>query len=323
MCIHTRVYTCVCYTCTCIQDHILPSSFFSVRFLPADFLSLSLFLAFSQVVNVGPVYRSVPGDTLMTVAGTCLYVYTYPDDCCWYTFVCVYIPWWLLLVRVCTCIHIRMVVCIFMYVCRAYLSLWVCTHARVYVCVCACIQIYTHIHTYTHTRTHTHTHTHLYTYKRTHIHAQAHIHTHTHIHTFTHSHIHTHAHACTHTHTHTHTHAHTHINIQTARFRTTIKSLLLLNPDVAIAAALPVQQDLCLIPCAAWIHTHTLKSTRAHMYMQIAYVYAYYVYICICSYVWYICLYFLRKRLVTSTCSLYLCHEYLHLLIACWDTQVD
>ena len=36
-----------------------------------------------------------------------------------------------------------------------------------------------------------------------------------------------------------------------ARFRTTIKSLLLLNPDVALAAVLPQQQELCLIPCAA------------------------------------------------------------------------
>lgn len=36
-----------------------------------------------------------------------------------------------------------------------------------------------------------------------------------------------------------------------ARFRTTIKSLLLLNPDVALADVLPQQQELCLIPCAA------------------------------------------------------------------------
>ena len=90
MCIRTRVYTCVC-----IHMHMYTRShtsvfFCSVRFHPADFVSHSLFPAFSQVVNVGPVYRSVPGDTLMTVAGTCLYVYTYADDCCWYTFACVY-----------------------------------------------------------------------------------------------------------------------------------------------------------------------------------------------------------------------------------------
>lgn len=35
-----------------------------------------------------------------------------------------------------------------------------------------------------------------------------------------------------------------------ARFRTTVKSLLSLNPDVDVAAALPQQQELCLIPCA-------------------------------------------------------------------------
>ena len=36
-----------------------------------------------------------------------------------------------------------------------------------------------------------------------------------------------------------------------ARFRTTVKSLLLLNPDVQQAANLLVHQELCLIPCAA------------------------------------------------------------------------
>ena len=36
-----------------------------------------------------------------------------------------------------------------------------------------------------------------------------------------------------------------------ARFRTTIKSLLLLNPDVGFSTVLPLDQQLCLIPCAA------------------------------------------------------------------------
>lgn len=36
-----------------------------------------------------------------------------------------------------------------------------------------------------------------------------------------------------------------------ARFRTTIKSLLLLNPDVDVEGFLQPRQELCLIPCAA------------------------------------------------------------------------
>lgn len=36
-----------------------------------------------------------------------------------------------------------------------------------------------------------------------------------------------------------------------ARFRTTIKSLLLLNPDVDVDGLLQQKQELCLIPCAA------------------------------------------------------------------------
>eukprot|EP00961_Rhodomonas_salina_P255505 3453252-Rhodomonas_salina.1 len=37
-----------------------------------------------------------------------------------------------------------------------------------------------------------------------------------------------------------------------ARFRTTVKSLLQLNPDVASAESMSVGQDLCVIPCSSW-----------------------------------------------------------------------